>query len=149
MIDLIKWVYWEATMKELSDEDAQCLLDEYNKRNEKEVKTIKETHKSTLRYFPSTVLNKRTQEEEAKFVIDFIESFNEIRGLYIGKKSNMNIPDAKACRQLVELFRNGITLDELFDVIHNAFQSDYHKENGYRHITPEFISRIDKFQKYS
>ncbi len=45
--------------------------------------------------------------------------------------------------------KEGYTKDDILKAITNAVNSDYHKENGFKFLTPEFFSRADKLNLYS
>ena len=45
--------------------------------------------------------------------------------------------------------KEGYTKDDILNAIINAVNSDYHKENGFKYLTPEFFSRADKLNMYS
>ena len=45
--------------------------------------------------------------------------------------------------------KEGYTKDDILNAITNAVNSDYHKENGFKYLTPEFFSRADKLNMYS
>lgn len=104
-----------------------------------------------LRHLPKTVLGKKVSYEEIKALIAYVEKFNEIRQNYfsiIGENKSIVTPNAKAIRQFIELFRYGNTIDDIEEVIYNIFESAYHKENKYFHVTLEFVVRHDIWQKY-
>ena len=45
--------------------------------------------------------------------------------------------------------KEGYKKDDILNAIINAVNSDYHKENGFKYLTPEFFSRADKLNMYS
>ena len=45
--------------------------------------------------------------------------------------------------------KEGYTKDDILKAIKNAVNSDYHKENDFKYLTPEFFSRADKLNMYS
>ena len=45
--------------------------------------------------------------------------------------------------------KDGYTKDDILNAIINAVNSEYHKENGFKYLTPEFFSRADKLNMYS
>lgn len=45
--------------------------------------------------------------------------------------------------------KEGYTKDDILNAIINAVNSDYHKENDFKYLTPEFFSRADKLNMYS
>lgn len=44
--------------------------------------------------------------------------------------------------------KEGFTLDDFFKAIKNASVDQFHRDNGYKHITPEFLCRHDKLEKF-
>jgi predicted transcriptional regulator len=53
----------------------------------------------------------------------------------------------KARKQFLEIIKANYTKEDIRNAIINCFNSDYHKQNPH-YLTPEFISRMDKFEKY-
>ena len=45
--------------------------------------------------------------------------------------------------------KDGYTKKDIQTAIDNAVKSDYHKENGFKYLTPEFFSRADKIDLFS
>ena len=45
--------------------------------------------------------------------------------------------------------KEGYTKDDILNAIINAVNSEYHKENNFRYLTPEFFSRAVTLDKYS
>ena len=45
--------------------------------------------------------------------------------------------------------KEGYKKDDILNAIINAVNSDYHKENGFKYLTPEFFSRSETLDKYS
>lgn len=73
---------------------------------------------------------------------EFLNLFNKVTG------RQFKILDNKTLRQLKTLLTNGYTLADIETSIKRAMEDKFHKEEKYRHLTPEFITRIDKFQKF-
>lgn len=44
--------------------------------------------------------------------------------------------------------KEGFTLDNFKTALENIKKDSYHKETNYKHITPEFICRVDKLEKF-
>lgn len=77
-------------------------------------------------------------------LIDFdalLVLFNNITG------KKFRVINKKARKQFLDILNEGYTKIEIKEAIVNCFSSDYHKDNP-QYLTPEFISRIDKFEKY-
>lgn len=71
---------------------------------------------------------------------EFLSRFNEVTG-----KSHRKLP-SKAFSQFKARIKEGYTIDDLIKATENAMKSDYHKESGLRHLTPELITRGDKLE---
>lgn len=72
----------------------------------------------------------------------FLKTFNEITN------KRLRVVEEKAKRQLNFILESGYTKEEIVKAIDNCYKDPYHIETGHMYLTPEFISRIDKFQKY-
>jgi hypothetical protein len=67
--------------------------------------------------------------------------FNKVTG------RNFKSINPKAKKGFTEIIKKGYTKKDIINAILNCFNSEYHQQNRH-HLTPEFISRIDKFEKY-
>jgi uncharacterized phage protein (TIGR02220 family) len=76
-----------------------------------------------------------------KIYIDFIKSFNSITG------KKIRVPDKKFKGQLNARLDEGFTIDEILKAVENCKNDKYHMENP-KYLTPEFITRADKLQKF-
>ena len=77
-------------------------------------------------------------------VIDFdalLVFFNKVTG------KNLRVINSKAKSQFNARIRDGYSKQDISRAILNCFNDPYHKENP-KYLTPEFISRPDKFEKY-
>ena len=45
--------------------------------------------------------------------------------------------------------KEGYSKQDILDAVSNAVKSDYHKENNFKYLTPEFFSRSETLDKYS
>ena len=72
---------------------------------------------------------------------EFLEKFNSITN------RSFRILDSKAKRQLDARIKEGFTLAEIMAATAACSKDDYHKAN-LKYLTPEFITRSDKLQKY-
>ena len=73
---------------------------------------------------------------------DFIRRFNQLR------KSRFGTKDKGAQNALLEIIRQKYTVDDILKALKSAMQSEYHKSNNFCYLTPEFITRRDKFEMY-
>jgi len=71
----------------------------------------------------------------------FLDLFNEETG------RKFRILDSKTKRQLKARYKEGFTDDDFKKAIKNCMEDEYHKEHP-NYLTPEFITRADKLQKY-
>lgn len=71
-----------------------------------------------------------------------LNQFNEITG----KKAK--VIDDKSKRQFLARLKEGYTKTDIVNAITNCFNSEFHKSNGHKNLTLEFISRPDKFAMY-
>ena len=78
----------------------------------------------------------------AEFAKTFLEFLNQ------STNKSYRIVTEKAKRQLLSLSKNGFTEDEIKTAITNASQDSFHRENGYKYLTLEFVTRQDQFEKW-
>ena len=78
--------------------------------------------------------------------IDFdllIKFYNETFGREI------RVVNAKAKKQIAARIKEGYTKEDLMRALLNAKGDSYHIETKYKYITLEFVSRSDKFERFS
>jgi uncharacterized phage protein (TIGR02220 family) len=85
--------------------------------------------------------SKVKENKENNIYIDFIKSFNSITG------KKIRVPDKKFKGQLNARLSEGFTIDEILKAVENCKKDKYHMENP-KYLTPEFITRADKLQKF-
>jgi hypothetical protein len=71
-----------------------------------------------------------------------LKQFNEITG------KNLKVVDEKSKRQFLARLKEGYTKSDIVNAITNCYNSEFHKSNGHKNLTLEFISRPDKFAMY-
>lgn len=71
----------------------------------------------------------------------FISYFNE----KLGKKYR---GCSKSKSQFNARLKDGYTAEDFAKAIENALKDEHHKNNAYKHLTPEFITRSDKLEKF-
>jgi hypothetical protein len=86
--------------------------------------------------------NKETINKEQEIINEFLELFKKITG-----KLRIRVVDEKTKKQLIELLKS-YSMQDIEIAIKNACNDQYHKESKLKYITPEFITRADKFQKF-
>jgi hypothetical protein len=84
---------------------------------------------------------KGKEEEELSGYDDFLESVN--------LTLNKNFKGcSKSRRQFNTRIKEGYTKIEMLEAFENAIKDQYHIETNFRYITPEFITRQDKVEKF-
>lgn len=73
---------------------------------------------------------------------DFLEKFNQSTG------KKFRVADEKFKKQLRSRIKDGFSIDDIIQAAINCSNDPFHKENGLKYLTPEFITRADKLQKY-
>lgn len=71
-----------------------------------------------------------------------LKQFNEITS------KNLRVVDDKSKRQFLARLKEGYTKIDIINAITNCYNSEFHKGNGHKNLTLEFISRPDKFAMY-
>lgn len=95
---------------------------------------------------PETETNPETKQEPAQARDDFsyenfIKVFNELtRSQYKG--------DVTSKGQFSARQREGYKKEDFRRAVENCAADPFHKEKNFKHLTPEFILRPDKFQKF-
>ena len=71
--------------------------------------------------------------------------------LFLNSKTDRNfkIINEAIRKKYYARLKEGYTKDDILNAIINAVNSDYHKENKFKYLTPEFFSRADKLNLYS
>lgn len=84
---------------------------------------------------------KKDKEEEYIPFEDFIDSFNLITG-----KSFKPVDKYK--RSFNARMKEGFTESQILEALEKAVKDEYHVKTKLKYITPEFITRVDKLEKY-
>lgn len=64
-------------------------------------------------------------------------------------KRNFKIINEATKKKYLARLKEGYTNNDIANAMKNAVNSDYHKENNFKYLTPEFFSRADKLNLYS
>lgn len=64
-------------------------------------------------------------------------------------KRNFKLINEATKKKYRARIKDGYTSKDIANAIENAVNSDYHKENNFRYLTPEFFSRAETLDKYS
>lgn len=84
----------------------------------------------------------KVKESKGNIYISFLQKFNEVT------KRNFKVIDDKTKRQIKAREKEGFTIDDIIRATKNAYKDEYHKENNFKYLTPEFITRSDKLQRF-
>jgi len=82
-----------------------------------------------------------TEIKEKINYTDFLNQFNKITN------RKFRILDTKTKNQIIARIKEGFTIAEILQASKNCKNDKYHIENP-KYLTPEFITRSDKLQKY-
>jgi len=85
----------------------------------------------------------QVQGEEKVGSSDFVSLLEMIKKI-LGKTFRSKKEEGSFLARLKE----GFTLEQFELALQNIKNDSYHKETNYKHITPEFICRIDKLEKF-
>lgn len=94
---------------------------------------------------PSDANKRREEEEKKKSREDIYTQFFELFIAITGKK--IKVLNDKTKRQIKARMGEGYKIEDFERAIKNCFSDTYHKENP-KYLTPEFITRADKLEKY-
>ena len=96
-----------------------------------------------------SVQEKEKEKEKGKEEINNI-NFDKLLSFLNSKTGrNFKIINEATKKKYKARLKEGYTKDDILNAIINAVNSDYHKENGFKYLTPEFFSRADKLNMYS
>jgi len=105
------------------------------------VTETKVSESKTPQTLPETPQSKVKESKVKNIYSDFLKRFNEITD------KKIRIIDDKTKRQLNARIKEGFTIKEIYQAIENCKNDKFHIENP-KYLTPEFITRTDKLQKY-
>lgn len=111
-----------------------------------------ETQMKHIRHADETHL---TPIEEGKEEIEEKEELNTINFdkllLFLNSltKRNFKIINEATKKKYLARLKEGYTNNDIANAMKNAVNSDYHKENNFTYLTPEFFSRAVTLDKYS
>jgi uncharacterized phage protein (TIGR02220 family) len=94
----------------------------------------------------NAIREEKIKEDNINSAIDFkllLNFFNETYG------RKLNVISDKTKKQIKERLKEGYSKEDLKQALLNAKNDPYHIENNFKYITLEFISRSDKFERYS
>ena len=85
--------------------------------------------------------NIKNENNDKNIYVDFLNKFNYIL------QRKYKVLDDKTKRQLNARIKEGFTIEDILLAAKNCSKDQYHLENP-QYLTPEFITRPDKLQKY-
>lgn len=88
--------------------------------------------------------NQRRIKEEEKKNINLFGDFIQLFFKHLNKK----FKSKKELPNFLARLKDGFTIEQFEQAIENIKNDPYHIETGYKHITPEFVCRIDKLEKF-
>ena len=86
--------------------------------------------------------NEKNEKKNTDVYPDFLKLFNETTGKKYRKLDN------KTQNHLKELQTLGFTQDDILNAIKNCMADEFHQQNNMKFLTPEFITRTDKLEKF-
>lgn len=91
---------------------------------------------------PNTNQNEHNKDIISKDIyVGFVKFLNsELKRDYKGTQSSR--------KQFNARIKEGFTLEDFKQAVRNAKADPFHKENGYRYITPDFLTKSDKLDKF-
>ena len=109
--------------------------------------------------------HKEEQEQEEEQVQDEVEEKEEIIDVsakaekidfeklkdFINQKTGrgFKLVNKQVQGKYLARLKEGYSKQDILDAVSNAVKSDYHKENNFKYLTPEFFSRSETLDKYS
>jgi hypothetical protein len=149
--DLKKWEQTKegrsAAGKASAEAKRLAKLKEQNSTNSTNVDFVQQTSTNStvsVSVNDSVSVNEIKNKEKTPAVNweGLLNQFNEITG----KKAK--VIDDKAKKQFLARLKDGYTKNDIVNAITNCYNSEFHKNNGHKNLTLEFISRPDKFAMY-
>ena len=92
---------------------------------------------------------KEKEKEKRKEEINSINFDKLLSFLNSKTKRNFKIINEATKKKYLARLKEGYTSKDIANAIENAVNSEYHKENNFTYLTPEFFSRAVTLDKYS
>jgi len=124
-----------------SEKQKENIKKRWSEKYQTDTKTIPNLFQTDTKTIPLENENENENRNE-NIKKEFISKFNEAKG------TKIRVLDSKAQRQLANLLKQGNTIDDVICALKNAMATDYHIEKQFMYLTPEFITRSDKYQLY-
>jgi uncharacterized phage protein (TIGR02220 family) len=117
--------------------------DEYQGDNTPDVQHLTSQQQTNNKQITTTKNDKNVKNDKNIYLYpEFIQKFNEI---FSSKYTTKN---QKAATQFKARIADGYTMEDFITALHNAKSDDFHRENNYKYINPEFITRSDKLERF-
>lgn len=98
---------------------------------------------------PANLKNVDNSKKQAYTIEQFLTDFNEIRSYYLPRSKGIQILDKKTKRQFKDLVDMDVGREDMQHTLKALFADQYHRETKWRYCTPEFITRSDKYARFS
>lgn len=124
-----------------------CKYDTYQ-----DIRHADETQMKRIRHADETHLTpieEGKEEKEGKEEINTINFDKLLSFLNSHTKRNFKLINEATKKKYRARLKEGYTSKDIANAIENAVNSDYHKENNFTYLTPEFFSRAVTLDKYS
>jgi hypothetical protein len=92
-------------------------------------------------YFIWDSINKTQSDGDMDYRI-FVDDFNAI------VERNFKYADTKAKRQFKAVRKAGYTAEDDIKVFKSVKQDTFHEESDFKYVTPEYITRMNIYEKY-
>ena len=124
-----------------------CKYDTYQDiRNASETEMKHKRNASETHLTPIEEGKERKEEKEELNTINFDKL---LLFLNYQTKRNFKVINEATKKKYRARIKEGYTSKDIANAIENAVNSDYHKENNFTYLTPEFFSRAETLDKYS
>jgi hypothetical protein len=77
----------------------------------------------------------------------FISEWNKVN-ISQSLKGRIRVLDKKTMTQIRILLDKGYSISDMMEAYKNSLKDEYHISTSYRYLTPEFITRIGKFNRF-
>jgi hypothetical protein len=116
---------------------------EYSENNPSIVGNLSENNSDLNPTYNNINTNNNIKEDKEKI------DFNSLIKYYNQKfKKSVRVFPEKAKKQFEYLIKLKYNKSDIKKVIDMAFLDDFHKKDNYKYVTLEFLSRLDKFERY-
>lgn len=100
------------------------------------------------------IREEESKEEESKEDVNSAKAekidFEKLKD-FINQKTGrgFKLVNKKVQGKYLARLKEGYSKQDILDAVSNAVKNDYHKENNFKYLTPEFFSRSETLDKYS